>query len=150
MWVRVNFSKPELESLKFGQLRSPACRHGWRMSYGRCGHCHTNFACATCATQTFYHLVIAGHTNKADYLAIPTSGHNPTCMHAGISYYRYTYPIIILLFSCNPCIITNLWYIKWMVKFVVLMIDKSLQNDVITLQRKVKKNERTSPQFTQP
>ena len=35
-------------------------RHGWRMPYGRCGRCHTNFARATA---TFCPFVIIGHTN---------------------------------------------------------------------------------------
>ena len=49
--------------------------HGWRMPYGRCGRCRTNFSSAT---PTFCPLDIAGHTNNtADQeLAIPTSGHD--------------------------------------------------------------------------
>ena len=34
--------------------------HGWRMPYGRCGRCHTNFAHAT---PTFCPFIIIGHTN---------------------------------------------------------------------------------------
>ena len=36
------------------------CMHGWRMRYGRCGRCHTNFAHAT---PTFFPFIIIGHTN---------------------------------------------------------------------------------------
>ena len=34
--------------------------HGWRMPYGRCGRCHTNFARAT---PTYCPFVIIGYTN---------------------------------------------------------------------------------------
>ena len=34
--------------------------HRWRMPYGRCGRCHTNFARAT---PTFCPFIIIGHTN---------------------------------------------------------------------------------------
>ena len=34
--------------------------HGWRMPYGRCGCCHTNFARAT---PTFCPFISIGHTN---------------------------------------------------------------------------------------
>ena len=53
----------------FGEAVSPSYapgvlgngNHGWRMLYGRCGRCHTNFASATL---TFCPLVVAGHTNN--------------------------------------------------------------------------------------
>ena len=45
-------------------------RHGWRMPYGRCGRCHTNFALAT---PTFCPFIIIGHTNF-DLLVNPISG----------------------------------------------------------------------------
>ena len=35
-------------------------QHGWRMPYGRCGSCHTNFARAT---PTFCPFIIIDHTN---------------------------------------------------------------------------------------
>ena len=54
--------------------------HGWRIPYGRCGRCHTNYASAT---PTLCYLVIAGHTNNAadQAVAIPTSGHDHPCMN---------------------------------------------------------------------
>ena len=37
------------------------CMHGWRMPYGKCGCCHTNF---DCAIPTFCPFIIIGHSNS--------------------------------------------------------------------------------------
>ena len=42
------------------QSRRGLCDHGWRMPYGWCGRCHTNFARAT---PTFCPFIIISHTN---------------------------------------------------------------------------------------
>ena len=71
IWEKSEYERPAVVTL-FGRLflwngmtnsRTVIlirCHHGWRMPYGRCGRCHTNFARAT---PTFCPFIIIGHTN---------------------------------------------------------------------------------------
>ena len=67
VWINKNSLQKRLVSSALIQPPCPSgnkkchtCEHGWRMPYGRCGRCHTNFARAT---PTFCPFISIGHSN---------------------------------------------------------------------------------------
>ena len=61
--------------------------HGWRMPYGRCGRCHTNFARATPTFCPFIIIgkIIIGHTNfdlLVNHMFWPHQVWKPSSAHA--------------------------------------------------------------------